>query len=117
MAGTPLTGVSSYLRVNTLGSVVSEPYRLYAVIQPSASATAESEPNDMITQADAAANNYFSGSLAGPAPSTDEDLYSFTAEAGELIFLVSKRPTAQRHTHQRKVGLARRDWGYASSSQ
>ena len=87
VGGTPLTGVSSYLRVNTLGSVAAEPYRLYAVIQPSASATAESEPNDMIMQADAAANNYFSGSLAGPAPSTDEDLYSFTVEEGELIFL------------------------------
>jgi hypothetical protein len=89
VAGTPLTGVSSYLRVNILGaSAASQPYRLYAVVQPpSPSATAESEPNDTIAQADSAVNNYFSGSLAGPAPSTDIDLYSFTAEAGELIFL------------------------------
>jgi hypothetical protein len=71
-------------------SVVSEPYRLYAVVQPaSAEAAAEVEPNATVDQAqgNGAAGNYFAGVLAGPAPSADVDLYPFTASAGDLVFL------------------------------
>jgi hypothetical protein len=90
VAGTPLTGAASFIRVdvNQLSGIATEPYRLYAVVQPpSASATAETEGNNTIGTANSAANNYFSGSLAGPAPSTDVDLFAFTANAGDLIFL------------------------------
>ncbi|MBD2250303.1 DUF4347 domain-containing protein [Nostoc parmelioides] len=85
IAGRPLTGVPSYIRVNRFDSTNSEPYRLYAVVQPElASATVETEGNDTIVGANSAANNYFSGALSS---STDVDIYSFTANAGDLIFL------------------------------
>jgi len=101
LAGTPVTGVPTFLRVSTfsnqsIAAVAAEPYRLYYVLQPpganancNCSATNESEPNDTPAQANSAANNFFYGTLsgAGPGPSTDVDLYSFTAKAGELIFL------------------------------
>jgi hypothetical protein len=94
IAGAPLTGANSFLRIVTnTPPTGSEPYRIYAVVQPpgaglgNSSATAESEPNGNIAQADSATNNFFSGSLAGPAPSNDRDYFSFTAEAGDLIFL------------------------------
>lgn len=86
VAGTPLTGVASYLQVSAAAE--TEPYRVYATVQPPiGSAVVETEPNDTIAQANSAAINYFSGSLPGPAPSTDVDVYSFTAQAGDLIFL------------------------------
>jgi hypothetical protein len=89
IAGTPLTGVASFLRVNhNSAGAVAEPYHLYAVVQPPiASATAETEPNNTTGQANSAGNNYFSGSLSGAAPSADIDIFSFTATAGDLIML------------------------------
>ena len=100
IAGTPLTGVSSFLRVSHFNpALAAEPYRIYSVVQPpganplpscvglTTSATAESEPNDTTGTANSAANKYFSGSLSGPAPSTDVDIFSFTANAGDRIFL------------------------------
>jgi hypothetical protein len=89
VAGTPTTGAATYLRVSHFSAAsVAEPYRLYAVTQPDiGSATAETEPNDTTGQCDSASNNYFSGSLSGPAPSTDVDFYCFTATAGEMILL------------------------------
>lgn len=89
VGGTPLTGVNSYLRVNQFtGTSESEPYRVYATVQPPiGSAVPESEPNDTIAQADSSAANYFIGDLTGPAPSADLDVYTFTAQAGDLIFL------------------------------
>ncbi|HTG13668.1 MAG TPA: hypothetical protein VK747_00215, partial [Blastocatellia bacterium] len=89
VGGTPLTGAASFLRVNLFPSTpASEPLRLYAVVQPAiGSATVESEPNNTIAQANVAANNYFSGSLAAPSPSTDVDIFRFTAVANDLIFL------------------------------
>jgi hypothetical protein len=102
IGGTPVpAGAGSvFLRVdhNSSGSI-AEPYRLYYAIQPpganalpscasvTTSATSESEPNNTSGQANSAANNYFSGSLAGPAPSTDLDVFSFSASAGQLVFL------------------------------
>jgi hypothetical protein len=88
IAGARLTAAPAYLRVDHFLGTASEPYRLYAVVQPpSSTATSESEPNNTTAQADAAANNYFSGTLSGPAPSADVDLFSFSASAGELVFL------------------------------
>jgi hypothetical protein len=89
VAGTPLTGAATFLRINHANLIiVAEPYHLYAVVQPpSSSATAESEPNDTLGQADAASSGYFAGSLSGPAPSTDVDLFGFSATAGDLVFL------------------------------
>jgi hypothetical protein len=88
VAGTMATGAPAFIRVNQSAATAAEPYRLYSVVQPPiASATAESEPNDTTAAADSAANNYFTGSLSGPAPSIDVDLFSFFATAGDLIFL------------------------------
>ena len=100
IAGTPTTGSQTFLRVNHFSAnpvpppvpppppVAAEPYRLYAVVQPPiASATVESEPNNVIAEANSAANNYFSGSLAAPSPSTDVDIFAFTAQSGNLVFL------------------------------
>lgn len=87
VAGTPLTGTPSFLRVNVNPVLASEPYRLYAVVQPAiGSATVEVEPNDTRPQANFAANLYFRGSLAGPTPSTDVDVFIFNAAAGDLVF-------------------------------
>ncbi len=86
VAGTPLPGGEVFLRVNAAGAI--EPYRLYAVVQPATnSAALESEPNNSTTNANTAPANYFYGSLSGPAPSTDADLYRFTASDGDLVFL------------------------------
>ena len=94
VAGTPLTGVPAFIRVNHSGATTqSQPYRLYAAVQPpgvgpgSSSATTETEPNNTIAVANSAANNYFYGTLSGPAPSTDLDVFSFTAAAGDVVFL------------------------------
>jgi uncharacterized repeat protein (TIGR01451 family) len=89
VAGTPLTGVSSFLRVSQFSAAnASGPYRLYSVVQPpSSQATAEVEPNDTLVGGTTGANNYFAGTLSGPAPSADVDIYCFSAAAGDLIFL------------------------------
>jgi putative Ig domain-containing protein len=92
LGGTMATGVPLFLQVDRFGAAptgAAFPYYLYALVQPpSASATPESEPNDTIHGPSAAVNNYFSGALAGPAPSTDADLYAFEANAGDPIFVV-----------------------------
>ncbi|HYV07937.1 MAG TPA: C25 family cysteine peptidase, partial [Blastocatellia bacterium] len=90
VGGTPLTGAPTFLRVNesSFASVAAEPYRLYAVVQPPiGSATLEVEPNNTIGEASTSTNQYFSGSLAGPAPSTDIDIFSFSASTGDLVFI------------------------------
>jgi hypothetical protein len=89
VAGTPLTGSLAFLRVSLKSAAIAtEPYRLYAVVQPPiSSATPEIEPNGTIAQANMATNNYFRGTLSGPAPSTDVDMYAFRAAAGTLLFL------------------------------
>ena len=88
VAGTPTTGAPVFLRVNQFNGVAAEPYRIYAAVQPPiASATAETEPNNTTGTANTAANLYFTGTLAAPAPSTDIDIFSLTAGAGDLIFV------------------------------
>lgn len=74
----------AYLQVSTTSTNV-QPYRLYALVQPPlASAASETEPNDVVGSANSASNNYFTGTVAS---SSDADFYSFTAAAGDLVFL------------------------------
>jgi hypothetical protein len=100
ISGTPTNGSPTFLRVNHFSTNpvppsdppptprAAEPYRLYAVVQPPiATATAETEPNNTIGTANSATNNYFSGTLSQPTPSSDEDFFAFTANAGEIVFL------------------------------
>lgn len=89
VSGTPLTAASSYVRVSHVNpSTQAEPYRLYAVVQPSsATAAVESEPNGTTAQASSAIGNYFSAALSGASPSTDVDVFSTPAVAGDLLFV------------------------------
>ncbi len=102
IGGTPVpAGAGSiFLRVNhNSAATVAEPYRLSYAVQPpganalpscpslTTSATPETEPNNISTQSNAAVNRYFSGSLAGPAPSTDVDVFSFSVGVGQVVFL------------------------------
>ena len=102
VGGTPANGAPLFLRVNlgpAAGVTTDEPYRIYFALQPpganpvaacpsvTTSATDESEPNNTTATANSAANNFFEGSLAGPAPSSDTDVFSFTSMAGDLVFL------------------------------
>jgi len=86
VSGTPLPGSASYLRVSHYSAAAqAEPYRLYAAIQPpAAGATVEAEPNDTIGTATAGSAEYFAGTLAG---TSDVDIFSFSAVAGELILI------------------------------
>ena len=89
IAGTPLTGVASFLRINKdEANQERAPYRLYSVVQPPiGNAIQESEPNNLTTNSDGNTVNYFAGSLPGPAPSTDVDLFRTPANTGELLFV------------------------------
>lgn len=88
VSGAILDGSPAYVRINMNVSSPVEPYRIYAVVQPSlASAALESEPNDTLAAASSSTLNYFYGNLAEPTPSDDVDMYSFMAQAGDLIFL------------------------------
>jgi uncharacterized repeat protein (TIGR01451 family) len=112
IAGTVLTGVQEYLRVTTASTTVTaEPYRLYYVIQPpSALAIPESEPNDSIATANANNLNYFTGAIGPPGggspPSTDMDVFAFTAAAGDLVHIsVSGDPARDNVPFNSKVEL------------
>ncbi len=85
-AGTPLTGVASYLRVSQfVAAAQAEPYRLYAVVQPPiGSAATEIEPDDTPAQANLSPGNYYRGTLTSSA---DLDFYRFSATAGDLIYI------------------------------
>lgn len=89
IAGAVLSAATPFLRVNRdEADQIIPGYRLYSVVQPSlSSATTESEPNDTTGTSDAASNNYFSGTLSGPAPSIDVDQYRTDANAGDAIFV------------------------------
>jgi hypothetical protein len=86
VAGTPLTGAQSFLKVSHyLTGAQSEPYRLYATIQPPPdAATREIEPNDSPAAATFGLNLYYTGALSGQA---DADIFSFTAAAGDLLYV------------------------------
>lgn len=87
IAGAILPGGPAYARVDFRGAP-TEPYHVYAVVQPPISAAAlEAEPNGTFAQASVADANYFYGRLDLPAPVADVDVYSFTAEGTELVFV------------------------------
>jgi hypothetical protein len=88
IAGAILPGGPVYARVDFQSGSPSEPYHVYAVIQPPMSAAApEIEPNDTVAQATSDNVQYYRGELAAPAPSTDVDTFMFTADASELVFV------------------------------
>jgi hypothetical protein len=89
VSGTPVPAGAVFLRVSQFfPTEQSEPYRLYAVVQPVPNfAALETEPNQTLATASFAPANYFQGALPGPAPSIDVDLYRFPAEEGDLVFL------------------------------
>lgn len=85
IAGTNFTpGGPAYLRLSPFSTtLLSEPYRLYHVEQPpSSAAVPETEPNDP-PNTNGAPANYFSG-VTG---TTDQDDFSFSAAAGDLIYV------------------------------
>lgn len=86
VAGTQLAGAAAFLRLTHHSAIQqSEPYRLYAVVQPpSSAATPEAEPNGTTGTATTGSNLYFSGSLNGTG---DVDIFRFSAAAGELVAL------------------------------
>ncbi len=89
VCGVPLPREPVFLSVNyNRSTFAAEPYRVYAVAQPSwIKAISEVEPNDSLLEANSAAQNYFRGTLDGPAPSTDVDTFSFAAKAEDLVFV------------------------------
>jgi hypothetical protein len=89
VSGTPVPVGTVFLRVSQFfPTEQSEPYRLYAVVQRAPNfAAPETEPNQTLASASFAPGNYFQGSLPGPAPSIDVDLYRFRADEGDLVFL------------------------------
>lgn len=89
VSGTTLSATSAFLRISHVNpSTQAEPYRLYAVVQPpSATASAEAEPNGTTAQASSTASNYFSGALSGASPSTDVDVFQTPAVAGDLLYV------------------------------
>ncbi len=86
LGGAVLPAGTTYLKLDGFGGTsIVEPYRLYSVLQPPISdATAEAEPNDSTAAANSGVNNYFYGAVSS---GTDADVYSFSAGAGDLIFL------------------------------
>jgi hypothetical protein len=95
VGGTTVTGTSTFLRISDFGATPNEPYRLYAITKPpganpiaacvtqTTSAIDETEPNDTLVQANTNPLGYFEGTLS---TATDLDIFSFTANAGDLIF-------------------------------
>lgn len=110
VAGTPLTGVESFLRVNhrVAPAIPAEPYRLYAAVQPGfAAATVETEPNDTTAQANAAANRYFRGTIG---TSMDVDIYKIDVKSGDIV-LLGLDGDPQRNNTPGDVALALLDAG------
>ena len=85
--GVTLTNSPPYYIEMTYYSATStyEPYRLYAVVEPPyIAAIPETEPNDTLVTANANTLNYFKGTMSA---TTDQDWYTFTANAGDAIFV------------------------------
>jgi hypothetical protein len=84
LAGVPLTGEQTYVRVDFKGAA-TEPYHVYAVVQPPVEqAITEIEPNETPEQAMAGDKNYFRGDLGS---SDNADLYTLFAHGSELVFV------------------------------
>ena len=88
IAGAFLPGGPVFAFVNFKAARASEPYRLYAVVQPPlAEATPEAEPNNSIAEANFAERGYVYGTLNSGAPSTDVDVYAVNVAEGDILFL------------------------------
>lgn len=88
IAGAFLPGGPVFAFVNFKAARASEPYRLYAVVQPPLSdATPEAEPNNSVAEANFAERGYVHGTLNGGLPSTDVDVYAVNVAEGDLLFL------------------------------
>ncbi|MBN2507839.1 MAG: hypothetical protein JXQ71_14215 [Verrucomicrobia bacterium] len=88
ISGLPLPREPVFLNIESKLTVPAEPYRVFAVVQPSwIKASPETEPNQDLLQADTAPANYFRGTLSGPSPSADVDTFAFQAGSGELVFV------------------------------
>ena len=86
IAGAAATAGTNFLQVLGFNNATAVGmYQLYAVVQPAAaSATVEVEGNDTIATANAAANNYYTGSMSSAA---DADYFGFGAAAGDRLFI------------------------------
>lgn len=88
IAGAILPGGPVFAFVNYKSSRASEPYRLYAVVQPPLSdATVESEPNNSPVEANFSETGYFYGTLNGSTPSTDVDCFAVNLGEGDLLYV------------------------------
>lgn len=88
IAGTPLTGMDTFLQVSGGGAAPLEPYRLYAAVQPPLwAAVPESEPNNGAEEANFSTTNFFFGTLPGPSPSLDLDVFGFSVSTGEVVMI------------------------------
>jgi hypothetical protein len=88
VAGVPGTGIPTYLQVSQFDGAPDRPYRLLHIVRPSSSsATSESEPNDTIAQANTSTSGYYSALLTAPAPSSDIDIFAFTAKKGADVLV------------------------------
>ena len=83
IAGTPLTGEAAFLDVVHFSVLQqSEPYHLYAFVEPPAGTIAEVEPNNSTGSATSGASLSWSGALSA---TTDVDHFAFQAITGDLI--------------------------------
>jgi hypothetical protein len=88
IAGTILPGGPVFAFVNYKSARASDPYRLYAVIQPPlAEATVESEPNNSPGEANFSETGYFYGTLNGSTPSADVDFFTVNLGEGDLLYV------------------------------
>ena len=104
IAGTTLTaGGTYYLRVTNFSTTAPiAPYDLYFAVR-SVAPTAETEPNNNGTPQAMPASEYVSGSVN---PVADTDTFSFSATAGETIFLsLDLDPERDVTTFNGRIGL------------
>ncbi|MGA9995191.1 MAG: hypothetical protein WBP93_07255, partial [Pyrinomonadaceae bacterium] len=96
IGGTPVTGLNTFLLINSNGAAQREPYRVYGIVEPpggnpiaacvaqTTSAIDETEPNNTRATANSSPLGYFEGEIS---TGTDIDIFSFTASAGDIIFM------------------------------
>jgi uncharacterized repeat protein (TIGR01451 family) len=89
IAGAALTASGTYfLRVNdfTAGTTSERPYELHLRVQ-SGVPTPEAEPNDTPATANVLPANGWVSGVRNPAVATEQDWFSFTANAGDTVYL------------------------------
>ncbi len=110
VAGTRLTGVASYLRINHhTSSRVAEPYEIFRVLQPpgadpynsSSSPEQRDAENDTLEGAEAAGNYYYRGTLTD---TDDVDAFRFCAVAGDWITIGMDMDPGRNNTPINSMG-------------